>query len=214
MLRADHQTFDSVVTVRQVAPEVSRWVKYSPAVSVFPLGQALQNVSSRLSQHGMRTVEIGVGTPSIPERLTDAAPASHWLSALLDTTVTFIGAGSIQDPDPSSMDWSEQDTIQSMGTALAKKDGYHVVIVAGQSTTITSMAKIAALLELWSGKTLGPDFGLCSDDMGWLSPAQLPAASRVLASDRRAAETVRALYERVGTAVDFRPLVFPRTVAC
>jgi hypothetical protein len=184
------------------------WLTCRPAISVFSTGHTGHTVALRLAGRGVRTVVID------PSSGDD--PARQCVSALLDTTVTLIGAVATTNlatrrthPDPHGV-------IEAVGRALAQKANYHVIVV-GSARSARTMTAIAAILEQASCKTLGPDFGLCCDETGWLETCHggRPApASLALASDRRAAGTVRAVYDLIGSSVDVRPLVLQRSQSC
>jgi UDPglucose 6-dehydrogenase len=81
-------------------------------------------------------------------------------SAIRQTDISFICVGT-----PSSEDGDIDLSIvraatASIGSVLAKKDGYHVVVVKSTVVPETTVKGVLPLLEETSGKVAGKDFGV------------------------------------------------------
>ena len=184
----------------------SPWVRIKPAVSFMGTAPSLAVVAS-LAASGVRVVMIeGASSPRSPCRdgsacrtalrsrhdgLMPRNDGDSLIAALLDTSVTVIAA-------------PIRAAARSLGLVLALKNGYHAVLAIGASGI--DPAGIAAEIATASGKTLGPDFGLCCDcePQRFTSGKYWNAEIGLVSSDRRAYETVRATYGALEDAVCFK----------
>ena len=161
------------------------WVRVRPAVSVF--GASMDTVS-RLSRQGFRAINIEPAQSILSPihgrrdgRLSQSPGESGLISAVLDTSVTVIETAGL------GAGFSIRALARAVGLALSFKTQYHAVLLAGCGFEIEELVRE---LEMASGKTLGPDFGLCRDETAFGEPG----LRSVWASDRRAAESVRTLF--------------------
>jgi GDP-mannose 6-dehydrogenase len=88
--------------------------------------------------------------------------ATHDLvTAVLETDVTILAVGTPTAAD-GSCDLSYVRTASSsIGAALAKKDGYHLVILRCSVPPGTTADVVVPTIEAASGKRVGIDFGVC-----------------------------------------------------
>lgn len=82
-------------------------------------------------------------------------------SAVLNTDITFIAV-----PTPSKKDGSIdlsfiEKTSEQIGKILKKKINYHLVVVKSTVTPETTLKVVLPLIERFSGKKAGTNFGLC-----------------------------------------------------
>lgn len=83
--------------------------------------------------------------------LTDAVKSSN---------ISFICVGTPPRPNGSISLEYVKDATKNVGKALKKK-GYHLVVVKSTVTPLTTEKIILPLIEKYSGKKAGRDFGLC-----------------------------------------------------
>jgi len=81
--------------------------------------------------------------------------------AVLNSDVTFIAVGTPSQPDGSIDLKYIKDAAKEIGKALAKKDEYHVIVVKSTVIPGTTQNVVKTIIEEFSGKRCGLDFGLC-----------------------------------------------------
>ncbi|HID90738.1 TPA: UDP-glucose/GDP-mannose dehydrogenase family protein, partial [Candidatus Bathyarchaeota archaeon] len=81
--------------------------------------------------------------------------------AVLGSDVSFITVATPSKPDGSIDLRFIEATSRDIGLALAKKPGYHLVVVKSTVIPGTTQDVVGPLVESASGKRAGPDFGLC-----------------------------------------------------
>ncbi|MCL7475790.1 MAG: UDP-glucose/GDP-mannose dehydrogenase family protein [ANME-2 cluster archaeon] len=130
--------------------------------------------------------------------------------AMSSTDISFICVGTPSD-DEGNIDLSiVRAASKSLGIALAKKDGYHVVVVKSTVVPQTTENVVVPLIESVSGKKAGVDFGAAMNPeflregkavYDFMHPDKIVVG----AIDRRSDDAVSALYaglEREITHVD------------
>ncbi len=80
--------------------------------------------------------------------------------AVLNTDISFICVGTPSEEDGSINLSIVRAAAESIGLALAKKNGYHVVVVKSTVVPETTEKFVLPVLEEKSGKTAGKDFGV------------------------------------------------------
>jgi hypothetical protein len=195
-------------------PTAEPWVRRKPAVSFVFAGHC-QNAAIELGALGFRTASIEP-YPS-PIRVTRnqfnglsqrSDGPQTLITAVIDTCVTIIEACSQTAAGLDGPVATGHVVARAIGQALALKDGYHVILHCGvpgkgEPSTLTALSAVVAEIETASGKSLGPDFGLCRDDHALDCGV---SHCVVFASDRRAAVSVRPIYEALGRSARFMPL--------
>jgi UDPglucose 6-dehydrogenase len=81
--------------------------------------------------------------------------------AILDTDITFITVGTPSNNDGSINLSQIKSCATEIGKALGKKPGYHVIVVKSTVVPSTTSNIVKPLLEKYSQKKCGSDFGLC-----------------------------------------------------
>jgi len=81
--------------------------------------------------------------------------------AVLDSEVTFICVGTPDAPGGGIDLKYIRSAAEGVGKALAKKSGYHVVVVKSTVVPGTTDSVVMPILELESGKRAGEGFGMC-----------------------------------------------------
>ena len=83
--------------------------------------------------------------------------------AVLDSDITFICVGTPSREDGSLDIKYVESATESVGKALKEKKNYHVVVVKSTVVPGTIEGKVAPILEKYSGKKVGKDFGIASN---------------------------------------------------
>ena len=81
--------------------------------------------------------------------------------AILNTSVSFITVGTPAREDGSIDLAYVEDSSASIGRALKAKEGYHLVVVRSTVTPGTCMYSVRNIIEEYSGKKAGEEWGLC-----------------------------------------------------
>jgi hypothetical protein len=195
-------------TWRPVVPSQGCWVQRAPAVSILQLGPVAQAVADRLSARHARVQIIALADRGATHAATFDQHASDIHAAVIDTDVTLIEEGTTRCALADLL-----TVAARLGCELQSKPAYHVVVVLGtDSGARETMTMVAQALEDASGKHLGPDYGLCLVlGLAGQTPAHAPT---LWATDRRAGETVRALFDVVGEGVALKPLFLQPSPSC
>ncbi|HEY3541218.1 MAG TPA: nucleotide sugar dehydrogenase [Gaiellaceae bacterium] len=123
-------------------------------------------------------------------------------AAVLQSDLTFIVVATPSDENGGfSLKWV-LPACETIGAALAEKDGFHTVVLTSTVMPGSTEAEVVPALERASGKTCGVDFGVCyspefialgSVIRDFLHPDFLLVGE----SDDRAGAMLEALYRRV-----------------
>jgi UDPglucose 6-dehydrogenase len=90
------------------------------------------------------------------EATTDFSNASN-------TSTSFLTVGTPSQPDGSiDLTYVKKATLD-LGESLRKKRGYHLLVVKSTVIPGTTNNTVRPILEESSGKTIGPDLGLCAN---------------------------------------------------
>ncbi|RLI46214.1 UDP-glucose 6-dehydrogenase [Candidatus Bathyarchaeota archaeon] len=81
--------------------------------------------------------------------------------AVLDTDITFIAVGTPSQQDGSIDLQYIRRSAREIGEALRRKEGYHLVVVKSTVVPGTTVNMVRPIIEEYSGKRCGVDFGLC-----------------------------------------------------
>jgi UDPglucose 6-dehydrogenase len=151
-----------------------------PRVSVIGLGKLGAPLAAVLASRGFTVIGLDVNKtfvdamnagkmPIIEPQLNELIAANKGrLSATMDAdeAVQKSDASFVIVPTPSDNTgfFSNRFVLQAMetlGKALRKKNGYHVVVITSTVMPGTTGNEIKAALEAASGRKVGPDLGLC-----------------------------------------------------
>ena len=83
------------------------------------------------------------------------------IEAIKQSDVTFICVGTPSLPDGSADLSAVKDTAKDIGIAIKDKDEYHVVVTKSTIIPGTTENIVLPIVEKYSGKKVGKDFGLC-----------------------------------------------------
>lgn len=81
--------------------------------------------------------------------------------AILSSDLTFVVVPTPSDGDGSFSIQFVREAFAQIGKALARKDGYHLVVLTSTVLPGATRYGLLPILESASGKRCGPDFGLC-----------------------------------------------------
>ena len=125
-------------------------------------------------------------------------------AAIADTGITFVVLPTPSLPDGTfSVDYV-LSAMETIGRALRRKSAYHVVVISSTVMPGSMASAVLPLLEEVSGKSCGPDFGLCYNPEfialgtaihNMFSPDMILIGE----SDPRAGAALEQLYQRVCT---------------
>jgi len=144
--------------------------------------------------------------PGLERMLKKAVSAGHLKcvvgreEAVLETDITFIAVGTPSQPNGNINLEYIKAAAREISEALAKKDGYHTIVVKSTVIPGTTQNTVKPLLEDFSQKRCGPDFGLC------MNPEFLREGSaihdtlhpdRIIIGeyDKRSGDVLQSLYE-------------------
>ena len=152
------------------------------AISVIGLGYVGAVSMACLSSLGHRVVGVDIDeakvetigwgqSPIVEDRLGDLLAegvAGDLLTATTDikravreTDVTFVSVGTPTSEDGGCDTRAITAVARSIGEALAAKDGFHVVVLRCSVPPGTTLNIMKPVIERWSGKVAGRDFGIC-----------------------------------------------------
>jgi UDPglucose 6-dehydrogenase len=151
-----------------------------PRVSVIGLGKLGAPLAAVLAHRGFTVIGLDVNKvfvdalnagkmPIIEPQLNELIAANKQrLTATLDANEAIEKSDAsfviVPTPSDSSGFFSNRFVLQSMdtlGKALRKKNGYHMVVITSTVMPGTTGGEIHAALEKASGRKVGPDLGLC-----------------------------------------------------
>ena len=130
-------------------------------------------------------------------------------SAVEDTDATFIIVPTPSDETGRFQNGFILNSMEGIGTGLRRKAGYHVVVVTSTVMPGSTGGEIRAALEVASGRTVGPQLGLCYNPefiaLGSVVRDMLsPDLILIGESDPKAGETLERIYQQ---SCDNKPAV-------
>jgi len=190
-------------------------------VSVFGLGKLGAPIVAVLASKGYDVVGVDTNPiivdkinrhlapfeePRLQELLTEyrarISATSDWSKAVHDSDVTGIIV-----PTPSGADGAFRNdyvlaVMDQIGSALAKKSGYHLVVVHSTTMPGSIGGPIRQRLESASGRKVGPDLGLCYNPefiaLGDVINGLLhPDFVLIGESDKKAGDILSEIYRKV-----------------
>ncbi len=219
------RTMDRAAVSR--APSVAGQTK--PAISVIGLGYVGAVSMACLSHLGFRMVGVDISrekveaikggrSPIVEERLGELLDegvksglidaTQNLVAAVLDTDVTFLSVGTPTSKDGGCDFTFVRQASRAIGQAIGMKSGYHVVVLRCSVPPGTTLDVVVPEVETASGKKLGKDFGVCFNPEFLREGVAVadffdPPKTVVGASDKRAEQTVTAIYGAVDKNVIF-----------
>ncbi len=151
-----------------------------PRVSVVGLGKLGAPLAAVLASRGFTVIGLDVNKtlvdalnagrmPIVEPQLNELIAANRArLSATMDAREAIAKSDAsfviVPTPSDSTGFFSNRFVLQAMetlGKALRNKQGYHMVVITSTVMPGTTGSEIKAALEAASGRTVGPDLGLC-----------------------------------------------------
>lgn len=122
--------------------------------------------------------------------------------AIARTEVTFVVVPTPSGPDATFSLQYVLNAAEPIGRALAGKSGYHLVVISSTVMPGSTDGEIRSRLERVSGRTCGPDFGLCYNPEfialgSVIRDMSQPDMILIGESDRRAGDLLENLYRTV-----------------
>jgi len=136
------------------------------AVSLASKG--FQVIGVDVDEKKVRTINSGISPVSetnLQEMLTrykDSIVATlDYDYALKNSDVTFVFTNTPSNPDGSYSTRQLESACREIGKVLRDKDVFHVVVIMSTVLPLTCEETLKPILEKYSGKKCGVDFGLC-----------------------------------------------------
>ncbi|UTW46605.1 nucleotide sugar dehydrogenase [bacterium SCSIO 12696] len=125
--------------------------------------------------------------------------------AILSTDVSFISVCTPSNEDGSCNLSYLKEATRQIGAALKKKTGYHLVVYRSTVPPQTTRRVMIPLLEEFSGKQCGKDFGVCYNpeflrESTAIDDFHKPPKTVIGATDKRSADYAARLYQSVDQA--------------
>jgi GDP-mannose 6-dehydrogenase len=194
------------------------------AVSVFGLGYVGCVSAACLASRGHAVVGVDVNpqktdflrqgiAPVVEERIGELTSsmvtagrltvADDSKTAVLSTDISIVCVGTPSAPGGGLSTGYLERVSDEIGTALATKNGWHVVVFRSTMVPGTCAKVLIPLLERASGKRVGIDFGVCVNPEFLREGSSVwdfenPPKTVVGESDSRSGAEVLSLYEGLG----------------
>lgn len=149
-------------------------------VSVVGLGKLGSPMTAVFASRGHRVVGVDVNPeyvraidsgeapvfePGLDQMLSDhkarISASQDYGTAIAETDITFLVVATPSDDEGGFSLRYVLPACESIGRELARKEGYHLVVLTSTVLPGACEAEIRPALERASGKTCGRDFGLC-----------------------------------------------------
>lgn len=147
-----------------------------------------------------------VEEPQLQEFLTEhkarISATSDWTEAIVGTDMTTVIVPTPSGADGVFRNNSVLSVMDEVGRVLAKKSGYHLVVVHSTTMPGSVGGPIRQRLERASGRKVGPDLGLCYNPefiaLGDVINGLLhPDFVLIGESDKKAGDILEAIYRNV-----------------
>ncbi len=149
-------------------------------VSVIGLGKLGASMAAGMASRGLNVIGVDVSRQAVDAVNEGRAPVqetglgemiaanqerlratmSHE-EAVLESDISFVIVPTPSDERGAFTIRYAEHAFRELGRALAKKDGYHVIVLTSTVLPGAMRAGLLPVLEKESGKRCGPDFGLC-----------------------------------------------------
>ncbi|WP_029066229.1 UDP-glucose/GDP-mannose dehydrogenase family protein [Labrenzia sp. DG1229] len=134
--------------------------------------------------------------------------------AVLETDVTFVSVGTPTSEDGGCDTRAIEAVARGIGEALAKKDGFHIVVLRCSVPPGTTLDIMKPVLEQYSNKVAGKDFGICFNpeflrEGTAIADFHAPPKTVIGVSDQKTADVLAEIY----APVDESPIVTTVEVA-
>lgn len=105
-----------------------------------------------------KELELAIRSARTQRNLIATGDMHH---AILKTDVSLVCTGQTHGNDATKNIKQLEAVCQQIGASLANKGKYHLVVLHSHLTPTTCESLVLPILESWSNKRCGTDFGLC-----------------------------------------------------
>jgi UDPglucose 6-dehydrogenase len=187
----------------------------APLAAVFA-SKGFEVVGTDLSAAAVDAINQGVAPVDEPglQALMDASRSrlratADVADAVAGSDVTFVIVPTPSDATGRFSNGAVLAAMESIGAAIRRKNGYHVVSITSTVMPGSTGGEIREALERHAGRQVGPDLGLCYNPefiaLGSVIRDMLrPDMILIGESDARAGDVLEAIYSR---SCDNRPVV-------
>jgi GDP-mannose 6-dehydrogenase len=121
---------------------------------------------------------------------------------VLNTDISLVCVGTPSNDNGSLKLEYVMNVCRQIGSALAKKQGYHLVVIRSTVLPGTVEEKLIPILEQHSGKKAGKDFGVCMNpeflrEGSAIKDYYQPSMVMIGEIDQRSGDLLAPIYERV-----------------
>lgn len=174
-----------------------------------------QVVGVDVSEHKVKLV-AGGRSPVIESKLDELIQAGvtsgnlrairDGKTAVLESDVSVICVGTPSNGNGSLNLMFVEQVCREIGTALRDKKGYHVVVVRSTMLPGTVQDKLIVMMEEFSGKRAGPDFGVALNpeflrEGSAIDDYYRPSYIVIGQLDERSGDAVQEMYSRIDAPV-------------
>ena len=195
--------------------------KDSLSVSIIGMGYVGLCTAATFASRGISTIGIDIDEDRIEQIRKGHAPihepqldqmlkkavkrklldAYTDVSRAAETSTSFLTVGTPGQPDGSIDLAFVKKATEELGTALRKKQEYHLVVVKSTVIPGTTNNTVKPVLEQSSGKTVGPSLGLCANpeflkEGTAINDALHPDKIVIGSSDKKSADQLTRLYRQ------------------
>ncbi|MEP4769701.1 MAG: UDP-glucose/GDP-mannose dehydrogenase family protein [Roseibium sp.] len=213
-------------TAYRIDPFQLKPVETKKAISVIGLGYVGAVSLACLSSLGHRVVGVDLDekkvdsiawgqSPIVEDRLPELLTlgvSEDLLSAttnikrsIRETDVTFVSVGTPTSKDGGCDTRAIEAVARSIGDALSDKNGFHVVVLRCSVPPGTTLNIMKPVIERWSGKLAGEDFGICFNpeflrEGTAVADFHTPPKTVIGVTDQRSADILSEIYDPVDAA--------------
>jgi GDP-mannose 6-dehydrogenase len=201
--------------------------RYSMRISIFGLGYVGCVTAACLSHDGNTVIGVDVNPlkvelirsgqspvvePGLDELVAEGVRSGNLkvsldsLTAVHKSDVSLICVGTPSNDNGSLKTAYVENVCRELGTALAQKGRYHVVVIRSTVLPGTVEDRLIPLIEQFSGLHAGVDFGVCMNpeflrEGSAIDDYYHPSLVVIGELDQRSGEIVQQLYESVESTV-------------
>ena len=168
-----------------------------------------------VNPHKVQLIESGqspVSEPGLEELLASSVPAGQLRvsldgeAAVRESDVSLICVGTPSSHNGALNLQFVENVCREIGLALGAKPGYHVVVVRSTVLPGTVCDRLIPLLEQYSHRCAGPDFGVCMNpeflrEGSAIEDYHHPGYIIIGEIDRRGGDVIECMYEAVDAPV-------------
>ena len=191
------------------------------SISIVGMGYVGLCTAATFASHGIKTIGIDIDSERIGQIQKGKAPlhepqldqmlkkavkrklltATTDVSKASDTSTSFLTVGTPSQPDGSIDLTYVKIATADLGGVLREKQGYHLLVVKSTVIPGTTNNVVKPILEQSTGKTIGPQLGLCTNpeflkEGTAINDALHPDKIVIGSNDKKSADQLTRLYRR------------------